>query len=160
MSEPKQFVIQRNESFFAITLNLIEILITLVYLLKYIVKLTSNRFHIMMFSLLLLRSVFYIGYCAFFVEMFYHNQSSIRLFDISIYFVAISDCADFLAHSIFVIKYWVIAKKVTQIVTAKSDHRFTLKANFLWYGQISLVVGSQLALVIYFQFLQTKLWLL
>jgi hypothetical protein len=48
--------------------------------------------------------------------------------------VTVQLTADFLAHSILVIKYWVISQKVAQIMKNEQDKYLDCKANFIFYG--------------------------
>ena len=66
----------------------------------------------------------------------------------NIFCITFANIFQFSAHSVFVIKYWVIAKKVTQILSDKLDPWFECKANFMFYGQITLVITSQLGIIL------------
>jgi hypothetical protein len=117
----------KNESVFAGVLNTIQIFTNLVYLFKYIVKLDQKRFHYLMVALLTGYAIFNLGYCVTFLLMYYTNftlQQDMKLYYSGNWFYTIGTTQEYLAHSIFVIKYWVVAKKVTSIVTNTHDPWF------------------------------------
>ena len=76
------------------------------------------------------------------------SETALIVLDYSnIFCLTFANIFQFLAHSVFVIKYWVIAKKVTQILSDQLDPWFECKANFMFYGQITLVITAQLGVM-------------
>ena len=54
-----------------------------------------------------------------------------------IYYVIFFDLSgifDYIAHSIFAMKFWVISKQLNFILSNKVDKNFEIKANVLLYG--------------------------
>ena len=96
-------------------------IVNFVYLLRYIIKLEQKSFHLMMFALLLGSQLFYIGFSLILlIDTFVYDrlteQRELVLFQVSSYFVMFDSILEYVSHSIFVIKYWVVANKITSIL--------------------------------------------
>ena len=101
-----------------VTYSILTVL-NFVYLVTKIKKLEAKRFHIMMFVIL---QIYYIAnICATIIAYKIGFTISYWVFD---YIWAISML---IAHSIFVIKYYVISLAISEILTNKEDKYISLK---------------------------------
>ena len=87
-----------------ITLEIILIIADFIYLLKRVLKIKQRNFHLMMFSIILISCSSLI--CNYLVSS--KNKTQYKL----TYWWDIYYFGNVLAHSIFSMKYWIIAKKM------------------------------------------------
>lgn len=110
----------------------------------------------MMFALLLISELCGSGYYSILVSwffMFSNENLSVyrfnRMNSIAYWLYTLDSIAEYTAHSIFVIKYWVLASKITRVVMVQPDPYLAIKSNLMFYGQISLIVISFMGYTIF-----------
>ncbi len=113
-------------------------LVNLLYYLPRIIKLEQKMFHLMMFTLLQICYCSYILLQPFYV---FGKISIIASFDFSYY------TTDELIHAIFATKYWVLSRKILQIVKTKEDSTLECKARSIFAIQVVLIFSTS---IVYF----------
>ena len=60
------------------------------------------------------------------------DSESLKLWKIQSFFFTFYWAGDLLAHVIFVMKYWIVSRKMSNIIQKKEDKNLTLKARLLF----------------------------
>lgn len=107
------------------------------YLYRRILKLDNRRFHLMMFILIQVSFSAEIIFIGLYITQLCNNQS----YDVLMYGTfAVSWMIQNIVHSIFATKYWVVSRKVNELMSMKNDPWLWHKSVVLLYGQIAFCI--------------------
>lgn len=112
-------------------------LINIYYFVARIIKLEYKNFHILMFVLL---QICYTTYIAEWVIIYI--QHSFEKSNIAYYLSIISFSANELLHSVFVCKFWLISRKINNVIHKTFDELVDIKALVLLIGLLAVIISS------------------
>ena len=102
--------------------------------LSYICKLDNKKFHLMMFCSL--QVCYFLRISQFSVQFITHTYISIS----STILYTLSFMLTMIIHSIFVIKYWVLSKKIFSVISNQEDKNLQKKAWLIIIGQTLIII--------------------
>ena len=121
------------------------------YFLARAVRLTQTRFHVLMSLLLFLCFLCYVTEWALIVA---ERDATLAVLCYNFYYALNS-----IAHGIFVMKYWVLSRKILQVTTNSIDHNLH-KKEIAIYTLLILIITSTVGahIVLTLKEIRTKEW--